>query len=159
MLLMEGAPFLFDPQGAFLLLPAPQCPSWTLHTCTCADRKVFLTSGAGTLSLYFSRAQLLQLALPLECLGENKASVLLHLTNTSCPAQGPVCLQPTKHKQSLELWAHRGVPAPQMRWCLLLNLRLQLSLLTWPFPLAPGFWTQTVRLALASGQAFLLVLG
>ena len=29
--------------------------------------------------LYFSRAQLLPLALPLECLGENKARIVLHL--------------------------------------------------------------------------------
>ena len=36
---------------------------------------------------HFSRAQLLSLALSLECLGENKAWILLHLTNTSCPAQ------------------------------------------------------------------------
>ena len=45
-----------------------------------------------TLPLYFSRAQLLPLALSLECLGENKVSVLLHLTNTTCLAQGPICL-------------------------------------------------------------------
>ena len=45
-----------------------------------------------TLPFYFSRAQLLPLALSLECLGENKVSVLLHLTNTTCLAQGPICL-------------------------------------------------------------------
>ena len=50
------------------------------------------TSGVSTLSLLFSRAQLLPLALSLECLGENKVSVLLHLTNTTCLAQGPICL-------------------------------------------------------------------
>ena len=33
-------------------------------------------------------------ATSLECVGENKASVLLHLTNTSCPAQGPIYLLP-----------------------------------------------------------------
>ena len=53
-----------------------------------------LTSGVGALSLYFSRAQLLPLALSLECLGANKASILLHLTNTSCSAQGHVYLLP-----------------------------------------------------------------
>ena len=56
-----------------------------------------LTSGVGTLFLYFSRAQLLPLALSLECLGENKASVLLHLTNSSCLAQGPIYLVPRCH--------------------------------------------------------------
>ena len=49
--------------------------------------KSFLTSRAGTLSLWFSRAQLLPLALSLELLGKNKSSVLLHLTNTRCLAQ------------------------------------------------------------------------
>ena len=51
--------------------------------------KFSLTSGVGTLSLCFSRAQLLPLALSLKCLGENKAWILLLLTNTSCLAQGP----------------------------------------------------------------------
>ena len=51
--------------------------------------KFSLTSGVGTLSLCFSRAQLLPLALSLECLGENKALILLLLTNTSCLAWGP----------------------------------------------------------------------
>ena len=51
-------------------------------------RKSSLTSGVGTLTLYFSRNQLLPLALSLEYLGENKISVLLHLTNTSYPVQG-----------------------------------------------------------------------
>ena len=55
--------------------------------------KFSLTSGVVILlhfTLYFSRAQLLPLALTLGCLGENKASVLLHLTNTSCPTQRPI---------------------------------------------------------------------
>ena len=56
--------------------------------------KFSLTLGVVILSLYFSSAQLLPVALSLECLGENKASVLLHLTNTSCPAQGPIYLLP-----------------------------------------------------------------
>ena len=56
--------------------------------------KFSFTSGVGTLSLSFSRAQLLPLALPLECLGENKAWILLHLTNTSCLAQRPLYLLP-----------------------------------------------------------------
>ena len=51
--------------------------------------KSSLTSGVGTLSLCFSSAQLLPLALSLECLVENKGSVLLHLTTTRCPAQRP----------------------------------------------------------------------
>ena len=51
--------------------------------------RLSLTSGAGTLSLCSSRAQLLPLALSLECLGENKAWILFHLTNTRCPAQRP----------------------------------------------------------------------
>ena len=56
--------------------------------------KFSVTSGVGTLSLSFSRAQLLPLALSLECLGENKVSRLLHLTNTRCLAQGPIYLLP-----------------------------------------------------------------
>jgi len=56
--------------------------------------KSSLTSGVSALSVYFSRAQLLPLALSLECLGENKASVLLHLTNASCPVQEPMYLLP-----------------------------------------------------------------
>ena len=38
----------------------------------------------------------LPLALSLECLGENKASILFHLMNTSWPAQGPIYLYETK---------------------------------------------------------------
>ena len=56
--------------------------------------KFSLTSGLVLLSLYFSIAQLLPLALSLECPGENKAAILLHLTNTSCSAQGPIDLLP-----------------------------------------------------------------
>ena len=54
--------------------------------------KSSLTSGEATLSLCFSTAQLLPLALSLECLAENKGSVLLLLTNTRCSAQRPHCL-------------------------------------------------------------------
>ena len=54
--------------------------------------KSSLTSGEATLSLCFSTAQLLPLALSLECLGENKGSVLLLLTNTRYSAQRPHCL-------------------------------------------------------------------
>ena len=43
----------------------------------------------GTLSLYFSRAQLLPLDLSLECLGENKALVLLYLTNLAVQPRDP----------------------------------------------------------------------
>ena len=51
--------------------------------------KSSLTSGIGTLSLYFSRAQLLPLDLSLECLGENKALVLLYLTNLAVQPRDP----------------------------------------------------------------------
>ena len=89
MLIMEGAPPFLTPResSCSFLLPSV-LPGHYTHA-RVQTGKVFLTSGAGTLSLYFSRAQLSQLVLSLECLGENKASVLLHLTNTSCPAQGP----------------------------------------------------------------------
>ena len=51
--------------------------------------KVSLISIVGTLSLYFSRIQLLLLALSLECLGENKALVLLYLTNLAVQPRDP----------------------------------------------------------------------
>ena len=76
-LLMGWGPSLFESLEVFLIMcrqghfPGPQ--EWSTY-------------------LYFSRAQLLPLALSLECLGENKASVLLHLTYTSCPAQGSLYL-------------------------------------------------------------------
>ena len=60
--------------------------------------KFSLISGAGTLSLYFSSAQLLPLASSLGCLGENKAWLLLHLINTSRLAQEPICLLPRSHR-------------------------------------------------------------
>ena len=60
--------------------------------------KFSLTSGVGPLSIYLSRAQLLPLALSLECLGENRASVSLHWTNTSCPDQEPIYLLPQLQK-------------------------------------------------------------
>ena len=41
--------------------------------CAYADKEVFLDLQVDTLSLYFRRAQLLLVALSLECLGENKA--------------------------------------------------------------------------------------
>ena len=66
----------------------PSCPPRSLPA------KFSLTSGMVILSLYFSRAQLPPLALSLECLGENKAAILLHLTNSSCSAQGPIYLLP-----------------------------------------------------------------
>ena len=49
-----------------------------------------LTSEVVVLSLYFSSAQLLPLALSSEGLDENKTAILLHLTNSSCLAQGPI---------------------------------------------------------------------
>ena len=75
-------------------------------------------------SLYSSRAQLLQLALSLEC-GENKASVFLHLTDTSCPAQGPLYLAPLSPTSDMQLG---------MKVCVLLTAYLPpiLSLTQWP---------------------------
>ena len=73
-LLWGEVPSLFDPQEASLhacrqgRLPWPQ--EWASYLC-------------------FSRAQLLPLPCPWECLGENKSSVLLHVTNTRHPAQRP----------------------------------------------------------------------
>ena len=73
-LLTGWCPLPFDPEVTFLHVcrqgsfPWPQ--EWSSYLCFC-------------------RAQFLPLALSLECLGENKASVLIHLTNTSCPTQEP----------------------------------------------------------------------
>jgi len=68
--------------------------------------KFSLTSGVVIFILLFSRAQLLPLALTLGCLDENKASVLLHLTNTSCPTQRPIYT-------SLLLTSRSQNPVPQ----------------------------------------------
>ena len=82
--------------GCMSTLIMGQCPlpSWPPRNLPAHVQtgKCPLTSGVVILSLYFSRAQLLPPALSLECLGENKASIFLHLTNTSCPAQGPIYL-------------------------------------------------------------------
>ena len=86
-------------------------------SCICAE-KFSLTSGLVLLSLYFSRAQLLPLALSLECLGENKASVLLHLTNASCPVQEPMYLLPRlpfPPQSVLAIWP-MGLPIMGQRW-------------------------------------------
>ena len=72
--------------GPLLFWPSRSLPA---HVQT---GKSSLTSGEATLSLCFSTAQLLPLALSLECLGENKGSVLFFLTNTRCSAQRPHCL-------------------------------------------------------------------
>ena len=61
-------------------------------SCACADREVLLDLKSGHLISLLFRAQLLPLALSLEYLGENKNSILLHLTNTSYPALGPISL-------------------------------------------------------------------
>ena len=60
--------------------------------CTCvAVREVSLISGNFyVLSLYSSKAQLLPLALSWESLRENKASIVLQLISTGCPAQGSI---------------------------------------------------------------------
>ena len=59
--------------------------------------KVSLISIVGTLSLYFSRIQLLLLALSLEYLAKNKASILLHnkhqLSSPEAPLS-PTSIQP-----------------------------------------------------------------
>ena len=94
--------------------------------------KFSLTSGVGALSLHFSRAQLLPLALSLECLGENKASILLHLTNPSCPAQGPIYLLPQFEYQCKCAW-----------WALLAGRREGSAELYWmhPWQHQMGIWT------------------
>ena len=75
-LLQGGAPSLFNPQE----LPA--------HVQT---GKSSLTSGVSTyLSLGFSRAQLLSLALSLEYWSEKKGSILLHLTTPGVWPRGPL---------------------------------------------------------------------
>ena len=88
--------------GLFTLImgwcPLPFCPPRSLPA-RVQTGEFSLTSGVAFLSLYFSRAQLPPLALSLECLGENKASILLCLTNTSWPAQGPIYLIPHDHRQ------------------------------------------------------------
>ena len=69
--------------------PLPFWPPRSLSSCV-QTGKSSLTSGMGPLSLCFSRAQLLPLALTLECLGEGKACILLHLTNARGLARGPL---------------------------------------------------------------------
>ena len=63
-------------------------------SCACVNREVFFDLRSATLSLCFSKAQLLPLALSLECLGENKACILLCLIKIRCLAQGPIYLLP-----------------------------------------------------------------
>ena len=92
-LLWDGGPSLFDPQGAFLRMYRQGSFSWPQEWS----------------SLYFSRAQLLPLALSLECLGENKASILLHLTNLSSLVQGSTYLLP--HSGSGALYFHSFIYA------------------------------------------------
>ena len=80
LLLWGEASSLLDPQEAFLhmcrqeRLPWPE--KWAPYLLTLAE-------------LSFCH-----LLCPWECLGENKTSILLHLTNTSSPAQGPIYLLP-----------------------------------------------------------------
>lgn len=62
------------------------------------------------ISLYSSRAQLLPLALSLECLGENKASIRLRLTNNSCPTQWPIYL--LLHQEPSILLARASLTTP-----------------------------------------------
>ena len=112
-LIMGWSPFPFQPQRR---LPE--------HVQT---GKSSLTSGVGTFSLCFSRTQLLPLALSLECLGENKAWIILHLTNTRCPAQRPaisylstdrVEMARARHRQSRSgegLRAHKRARDSQLR--------------------------------------------
>ena len=67
-------------------------PSQEAFLHMCRQVRLLWPSGEATLSLCFSAAQLLPLALSLECLDENKGSVLLLLTNTRCSAQRSHCL-------------------------------------------------------------------
>ena len=70
---------------------------------SCADREVFLDSGVVILSVYFNRAQLLLVAFIFGLSGGSRVSVLLCLTNTSCPAQGPILSPTSKQLTMLEL--------------------------------------------------------
>ena len=67
--------------------PLPFWPPRSLSSCVQTGTSS-LTSVMGPLSLCFSRAQLLPLALTWECLPEDKAWILLHLTNTRGLARG-----------------------------------------------------------------------
>ena len=79
---------------ATLIMGWGPLPSWPSRSIPVhVQTEPSLTSRVGTLSLCFSKVQLLSLDLSLECLGENKAWILLHLTNTRCLAWGP--LSPT----------------------------------------------------------------
>ena len=81
--------------------------------------KLSLTSGEVILSLYFSRAQLLPPALSWERLGENRASVLPHLTNTSCPAQGgPSISYLTPGPARLNGGVQNELPLNEPLWCM-----------------------------------------
>ena len=72
-------------------------------SCACVDRGVFLDLRSGHLISLLQKSSALPLALSLERLGENKALVLLPVTNTSCPAQGPIYLPPHIHPIPLAL--------------------------------------------------------
>ena len=75
------------------------------------------TSGVGTLSLYFSRTQLLPLALSLKCLGENKGPVLLHLNKHQVPSSG-AHLSPTSGWGGHILQLHIKLIDAFQLWCL-----------------------------------------
>ena len=75
--------------------------------------KFSLTSGVAILYLYVSRTQLLPLALSLECLGETKASILFHLTYTSCPVQGCQSPAPAARESTWrDGWCRREMMQP-----------------------------------------------
>ena len=80
-LLWGGAPSVFDPPEGFLRMCRQGSLPWPLRV--------------DILSLYLNWAQLLHLSL--DFLGENKVSILLHLTNTGCLAQRPIWLLPHSH--------------------------------------------------------------
>ena len=73
------APLPFDPQGAFL------------HMCS---RGGLLDLKSGHLISLLQQSSGPVINLVLEVSRENKAPILLRLTNTICPAQGPIHLLP-----------------------------------------------------------------
>ena len=63
-------------------------------SCACADREVFLDLRSGHLISLPQQSSAPATNFVLGVSRENKASILLHSTNTSCPAQGPIYLLP-----------------------------------------------------------------
>lgn len=110
-LLRGGALSFFDPQGAFLL--------------TCRQGS-FPWLRSGYLICLLQQSSLLLGAFILGLSGGNRASVLLCLTNTNCPAQGPI-LSPTSRQLTLLEFGREffagvigiealGLDGPRKRW-------------------------------------------